>query len=180
MLKIVQKSYRNTFFFINGCTWPWWFNRRCGLWGKASGFYWHSRKGWVPREIAIWELQWTFDPQLSFMKPFLSLIKVRKHEGTDWTKFLALHPFTDCMYSFCVIYCGSWKLTFGKQKDPFLVFLWSEKLFEIIAERVSALNGGVLSFLTANLSPRSWNKAWKIIFSSRNYMVVEIYPYFFC
>ena len=51
-------------------------------------------------ETAMWELQSTFfllDPGLSFLRACLSLKKVGKHKGTDWTRFAALHPFPDCM-----------------------------------------------------------------------------------
>ena len=50
-------------------------------------------------ETAMWKLQSTFfllGPGLSFLRPCLSLKKVRKHKGTDWSRFAALRPFPDC------------------------------------------------------------------------------------
>ena len=79
-------------------------------------------------ETAMWELQSTFfmlGPELSFLKPCLSLKKVGK--STDCTKFVALHSFYDGMDLVSKQCTVEVELTVGKLKDPFLIFLWFGK-----------------------------------------------------
>ena len=106
-------------------------------------------------ETTIWELQSTLfslGPGLSFLRPCLSLKKVGKHKGTDWTRFAALHPFLDCMDLVSMQCTVVVMLTVEKQKDPSLVFLCSDKFSEILVKGVSTKNA-----LTASLPPRSWS-----------------------
>ena len=77
-------------------------------------------------ETAMWELQSTFfslGPGLSFLRTCLSLKKVGKREGIDWTRFAALHPFPDCMDLVSMQCTVKVVLTVEKQKYPSLVFL---------------------------------------------------------
>ena len=77
-------------------------------------------------ETTMRELESTFfsiAPGLFFLRPCLSLKKVRKHKGTDWTRFAALHPFPDCMDLVSMQYTVEVVLTVKKQKHPSLVFL---------------------------------------------------------
>ena len=77
-------------------------------------------------ETTMWELESTFfslAPRLFFLRPCLSLKKVGKHKGTDWTRFGALHPFPDCMDLVSMQNTVEVVLTVKKQKHPSLVFL---------------------------------------------------------
>ena len=77
-------------------------------------------------ETARWQPQSAsslLGPLLSFLKTCLLLKILGKHKGTDWAKFVALHPFPDCMDPFSMQCTMEVELTVGKQKDPFLVFL---------------------------------------------------------
>ena len=92
--------------------------------------------GTIP-ETAMWELKSTFFsvlPGLSFLKPCLSLKKVGKHKGTDWTRFAALHPFPQCMDPIFMHCTVEVKLIVEKQKDPSLVLVSSDKFSEILVE----------------------------------------------
>ena len=77
-------------------------------------------------ETVMLELQSIFfllGAGLSFLRPCLSLKKVGKHNGTDWTRFAALHPFPDCKDLVSMQCTVEIVLTVEKQKDPSLVFL---------------------------------------------------------
>ena len=92
--------------------------------------------GTIP-ETSMWELKSTLFsvvPGLSFLKPCLSLKKVGKHKGTDWTRFAALHPFPQCMDPIFMHCTVEVKLTVEKQKDPSLVFVSSDRFSEILVE----------------------------------------------
>ena len=60
---------------------------------------------------------------LSFLRPCLSLKKVGKHKGTDWTRFDALHTFPNCMDQVSMQCTVEVVLTTEKQKDPSLAFV---------------------------------------------------------
>ena len=77
-------------------------------------------------ETAMWELQsalFLLGPGLSFLRPRLSLKKVGKHKGTDWTRFAALHPFSECKDLVSMQCIVEVVLTAEKKKDPSLGFL---------------------------------------------------------
>ena len=119
---------------------------------------------------ALWELQSTFfllGLGISFLRPCLSLKKVGKHKGTDWTRFSALQRFPDCIDLVSMQCTMEVALTVEEQKDKSLVFLRFDKFSEILVEGISTLNG-LLSFLTANLP---LYEAWKIFCSNSDPMV---------
>ena len=74
-------------------------------------------------ETAMWGLQSTLGPGLSFLRPCLSLKKVGKHKGTDWTRSAASHPLPDCMDLVSMQCTVEIVLTVEKQKGPSLFFL---------------------------------------------------------
>ena len=61
-------------------------------------------------------------PGLSFLRPCLSMKKVGKHKGIDWTRCVVLHLFPDCMDLVSMQCTVEVALTVKKQKDSFLIF----------------------------------------------------------
>ena len=106
----------------------------------------------VPVVFVFEKLQFSFyiDPGLSFLKPCLSLKKVGKHKGTNWTRSATLHLFPYCKDLVFMQLTAEVELIVRKQKDPVLVFIWSDKFSEVFVEEVCILNSP-LCFLTANL-----------------------------
>ena len=106
----------------------------------------------IPVIFVFEKLQFSFyiDPGLSFLKPCLSLKKVGKHKGTNWTRSATLHLFPYCKDLVFMQLTVEVDLIVRKQKDPVLVFIWSDKFSEVFVEEVCILNSP-LCFLTANL-----------------------------
>ena len=94
--------------------------------------------GTVP-ETVMWESQTAFfllGHDISFLKAYFSLKKVRKHKDTDWSKFFAMHQFSHSMNPVSMQYTVEVELTVKKQNDLFMVLFWSEKSWNICERRL--------------------------------------------
>ena len=95
----------------------------------------------IPVLFVFEKLQFSFniDPGLCFLKVWLSLKKVGKHKGTNWTRSATLHLFPYCKDLVFVQLTAEVELIVWKQKYPILVsdltnllkYLWKRSAFWI-------------------------------------------------